>query len=125
MLSRRMKTVALIVNPFSSKASESRLAEVKEALSAHAEVETMRTARRGHATELARGAGRSHDAVVTFSGDGVFNEVLNGVDRPVPVGFVPGGRTNVLPRALGLPRDPVAAAVQIGKALERGQTRTI
>jgi diacylglycerol kinase family enzyme len=36
--------------------------------------------------------------------------VLNGVDRETPVGFVPGGGTSVLPRALGLPRDPVAAA---------------
>jgi diacylglycerol kinase family enzyme len=120
-----MKTVALIVNPFSSEVSESRLAAVEEALSAHAAVETLRTERRGHATELAREAARSHDAVVVFSGDGVFNEVLNGVDRPIPLGFVPGGRTNVLPRALGLPRDPVASAVQIGNALEGERTRTI
>ena len=47
------------------------------------------------------------DAVVVFSGDGGFNEVLNGLAAD-PVGFVPGGGTSVLPRALGLPRDPVA-----------------
>jgi diacylglycerol kinase family enzyme len=63
--------------------------------------------------------------VLVFSGDGVFNEVLNGLDRPVPLGFIPGGRTNVLPRALGLPRDAVAAARRIGLALETGRARTI
>ena len=36
--------------------------------------------------------------------------MLNGVDGTIPVGFIPGGGTSVLPRALGLPRDPVAAA---------------
>jgi diacylglycerol kinase family enzyme len=41
------------------------------------------------------------------------------------VGFLPGGHTNVLPRALGLPRDPVAAATQLAEALESGRTRTI
>ncbi len=45
-----------------------------------------------------------------LSGDGVFNEALNGLDADVPIGFIPGGGANVLPRALGLPRDPVAAA---------------
>jgi diacylglycerol kinase family enzyme len=55
----------------------------------------------------------------------VFNEVVNGIDRPVPLGFIPGGRTNVLPRALGLPRDPVAAARRIGEALAAGRTRSI
>lgn len=118
-------TAALIVNPFSSRVTEARLRAVEEALAPHARVETMTTTRRDHAVELAREAGRSHDAVLVFSGDGVFNEVLNGLDRPVPVGFIPGGRTNVLPRALGLPRDPVAAAQRIGLALEEGRTRQI
>jgi diacylglycerol kinase family enzyme len=118
-------TVALIVNPFSSSVTEPRLQAVEDALSAHARIETIQTSRRNHAVELAREAGRAHDAVLVFSGDGVFNEVLNGLDRPVPVGFIPGGRTNVLPRALGLPRDAVAAARRIGLALETGHTRKI
>ena len=37
------------------------------------------------------------------------------------LGFVPGGGTSVLPRALGLPRDPVEAA----RVLARGRTRRI
>jgi diacylglycerol kinase family enzyme len=41
------------------------------------------------------------------------------------IGFLPGGGTNVLPRALGLPRDAAAAARQVADALEQGRTRTI
>ena len=55
----------------------------------------------------------------------MFNEVVNGIERQAPLGFIPGGRTNVLPRALGLPRDCVLAARQIGEALAAGRTRTI
>src|SRR5919108_1616280 len=120
-----MKRAALIVNPFASRVSEQRLAAVEEALAPHAEIETLPTARGGHAVELAREAARTRDAVLVYSGDGGFNEVLNGLDGPVPLGFIPGGRTNVLPRALGLPRDPVAAAQRIGNALDRDRTRTI
>ena len=77
------------------------------------------TERAGHATELARDA--DTEAVVVFSGDGGFNEALNGARPETVLGFVPGGGTSVLPRALGLPRDPVAAARQ----LVVGRTRRI
>jgi len=120
-----VKHAALIVNPFSSSVTESRVAEVEQALTVQLELETVRTERRGHAVELAREAARQHDAVLVFSGDGVFNEVLNGIDRDVPLGFIPGGRTNVLSRALGSPREPVAAARRIVEALATGRTRRI
>ena len=116
---------ALIVNPYSSRVTEARLEAVEDALRPYAEIETLPTSRRGHATEIARDAANNHDAVLVFSGDGVFNEVVNGIEKQVPLGFIPGGRTNVLPRALGLPRDPVAAARTIGSALAGGRTRTI
>ena len=56
-----------------------------------------------------------------MSGDGGFNEVVNGLSAPVPVGFLPGGATSVLPRALGLPRDAVecARALAHGRVLRR------
>jgi diacylglycerol kinase family enzyme len=64
--------------------------------------------------------------VIVFSGDGGFNEALNGIERnDLPLGFVPGGGTSVLPRALGLPRDPVAAAEQLADALEADRFRRI
>jgi len=84
------------------------------------DVEIRRTEHRGHATELAREA-RGAEAVYVFSGDGGYNEVLNGIDSETPVGFVPGGGANVLPRALGLPGDAVRAAEQ----LVAGRTRRI
>ena len=106
----------LIVNPYASKVTPELAEEVADALGA---VETRFTERAGHATELARDA--DTEAVVVFSGDGGFNEALNGARPETVLGFVPGGGTSVLPRALGLPRDPVAAARQ----LVVGRTRRI
>ena len=65
------------------------------------------------------------DAVVVFSGDGTYNEAINGAAGKLPFGFVPGGGASVFPRALGLPRDPVAAAERAGEALEAGRTSSI
>jgi diacylglycerol kinase family enzyme len=107
----------LIINPLASTVTEERLTAVIGALG---DVEVRRTERAGHATELAREAGRA-EAVYVFSGDGGFNEVLNGIDGQTPVGFVPGGGANVLPRALGLPADPVRAA----RRLVAGRPRRI
>jgi diacylglycerol kinase family enzyme len=103
--------VTLIVNPFASGVTEERVRAVERELARAGEVTTLLTERAGHAPELAAAAGG--DAVVALSGDGGFNEVLNGLRGDGPVGFLPGGHTNVLPRALGLPRDPVAAATQL------------
>jgi diacylglycerol kinase family enzyme len=120
-----MKRAVLIVNPYASQVNEERTGAVERALGRAAEVRTVRTERPRHATELAREAGDA-DAIVVFSGDGGFNEALNGVERrDLPLGFVPGGGTSVLPRALGLPRDPVRAAEHIAEALERGRVRTM
>jgi diacylglycerol kinase family enzyme len=106
----------LIANPSASAVTEERIAAVAGALGID---DVRRTERRGHASELARAASREADAIVVFSGDGVFNEALNGLERDVPIGFVPGGGTNVLPRALGLPRDPVAAARRLAEGRRR------
>jgi len=122
----RMRQALLIVNPFASGVSEQALAGVEAALGNFAAVETLLTQRPRHATELARDAVPDGcDAIFVFSGDGGFNEVLNGVEADVPLGFIPGGGTSVLPRALGLPRDPIESAVRLGEALERGRTRRI
>jgi diacylglycerol kinase family enzyme len=102
----------LIVNPYASGVDDERAAAVAEALG---DVEVRRTERRDHATELVREAVDA-EAIYVFSGDGGFNEALNGLERDVPLGFVPGGAANVLPRALGLPRDPVRAARLLAQA---------
>ena len=109
---------ALVVNPFASRVDGETVERVARVLRVD---EVVRTERRGHATELARELCGRVDALFVFSGDGGFNEVLNGADATTPLGFVPGGGTSVLPRALGLPRDPVRAAARL--AVRR--TRTI
>lgn len=120
-----MKRVVLIVNPYASRVDEEAVSEVERALMRSAFVRTVRTERPRHAVELAREAGEA-DALVVFSGDGGFNEALNGVERSdLALGFVPGGGTNVLPRALGFPRDPIEAAERLADALARNRTRRI
>ena len=106
----------LIVNPYASRVSDELAERVARELGA---VATVFTERAGHAAELARDA--ETEAVVVFSGDGGFNEALNGVRPATVLGFVPGGGTSVLPRAFGLPRDPVEAARRIAA----GRTRRI
>jgi diacylglycerol kinase family enzyme len=107
--------VTLIVNPFASRVTEARVRALEGRLDA---VETLLTERRGHATELAAGA--SGDAVFVFGGDGVVNEVLNGLPAGKPLGIVAGGYTNVLARALGVPDDPAKAVrerrISLGRA---------
>jgi diacylglycerol kinase family enzyme len=115
--------LTLIVNPFASGVGEARVRAVEGELARVGRVRTLLTERPGHAVELAAAAGG--DAIVVFSGDGGFNEALNGVPDGMPLGFLPGGGTNVLPRALGLSRDAVTAARQVGDALGAGRTRTI
>src|SRR5918994_713885 len=109
----------LIVNPEASAVSGERAAKVAEILGA----DVVETERPGHATELAETS--DADAIVVFGGDGVFNEVLNGLRPGVPVGLVPGGGSSVLPRALGLSRRPEQAARQIAEARSAGRTRLI
>jgi diacylglycerol kinase family enzyme len=111
-------TRILIVNPFATRVTDERAEEVADALGVS---ELVRTERPGHATELAADASGNVEALYVFSGDGGFNEVLNGLDRSTPVGLIPGGGASVLPRALGVPRDPVAAA----RALRDGIPRRI
>ena len=118
--------VALVVNPFASRVSEERLAEVRAQLQKVCDLAVVLTEHPGHATELVTDACESGvDAVAVFSGDGGFNEALNGLAGDVPIGFLPGGGTSVLPRALGLPHDPVAAAMRVAKAIGAQRTRRI
>jgi len=120
-----MKRAVLIVNPYASRVTDEAVAAVERALMQVAYVRTIRTEGARHAVELAREAGDA-DALIVFSGDGGFNEALNGIERDdLPVGFVPGGGTSVLPRALGLPRDPVEAAERLADALAHDRTRQI
>ena len=118
-----MNGALLIVNPRATRVTAASAEAVRLELSRAAHVEVVWTEGAGHAAELARDA--DADAVVVFSGDGGFNEVLNGVSAGLPVGFLPGGGSSVLPRALGFPRDPVAAARVLAESLRGEHVRRI
>jgi diacylglycerol kinase family enzyme len=120
-----MPTVALIVNPYSSGVDLRRVEEVEAALRQVADVVRRQTEAPGHATELAAEAAATADAIVVYSGDGTYNEAVNGGAGRVPFGFVPGGGASVFPRALGLGRNPAAAAASIASALRDGRMRSI
>lgn len=107
----------LIVNPYASSVTEELVRGVEQELGAAYVLETVLTERRGHAIDLARDA--ETETIFAFGGDGVFNEVLNGAAGDRRVGFVPGGGTNVLPRALGFPGGAVEAARRLTTASPR------
>src|SRR5664279_1582111 len=117
--------IALIVNGKATQVTDARVAGVEAALGRAGTVGMVETSGPRDATTLARKACDTADAIVVFSGDGGYNEALNGLERDIPIGFVPGGGTSVLPRALGLPRDPIAAATQIAEAVGENRLRRI
>jgi diacylglycerol kinase family enzyme len=119
-----VKRAVLIVNPYSTQVTGERITAVERVLRERIDVLTKFTQRPGHATELVAEHAGDVDAVLVFSGDGTYNEALN-ADGNVPFGFLPGGGTSVLPRALGLSRDPVEAARSLAEALDEGRMRRI
>ncbi len=84
-----MKTL-IIVNPTSGRGyAETVIPKIDELLSAHGlDFEIVRTERPWHAAELAQeAAAEGVDVVVSASGDGTANEVLNGLMRARAEGF--------------------------------------
>jgi diacylglycerol kinase family enzyme len=106
----------LIVNPWASRVTPELVAAVERELAVAGPLETVLTVRAGHATALAADASQTAERIYVFSGDGGYNEVVNGIEGDVPIGFLPGGGTSVLSRALGLSRDPVEAARALARS---------
>jgi len=122
----RFHSVLLIVNPVARTVSKPTLAVIEKALSADFRLEVVETKQRGHASELAAQAvADGIDLVLVFSGDGTINEVVNALaGTEVALGVLPGGATNVLVRALGLPTDPVeCTGIVMAKALDDAATK--
>jgi diacylglycerol kinase family enzyme len=105
-----MSRSALIVNPHASRVTPDLTLAVEHELSRAGQLETILTEGPMQAADVAADASRRYDRLFVFSGDGTYNEVVNGIGADVPVGFLPGGGTSVLPRALGLSRDAVLCA---------------
>jgi YegS/Rv2252/BmrU family lipid kinase len=82
-------------------------------------IEARPTRSPGDATRLARQAVEAGaETVYAFGGDGTLREAAAGLlGSNAILGTIPGGTTNVIPLALGLPPRPVAAAKRLREAI--------
>jgi diacylglycerol kinase family enzyme len=105
------KRMLMIVNPYATTVSDRLKNLVVYALRGRYQVDAIDTEARDHATELCREAAQEgYDVVVAFGGDGTVNEAANGLaGSETPLSCLPGGRTNVYCRMLGIPTDVVDA----------------
>ncbi len=118
-----MRDALLIVNRAAGSGPRLRLVDgVRTRLAAGGyRVVAVPTAGPGDATRLAREAARGGVAAVfALGGDGTLRETAAGLlGTGVPLGPLPGGTTNVLTLALGLPRRPLDAADALARATPR------
>jgi diacylglycerol kinase family enzyme len=121
------KRMLIIVNPYATTVSDRLKNLVVYALRGSYRVEAVETESRGHATALCRQAAREHyDVVVAFGGDGTVNEAANGlVGSDTPLSCLPGGRTNVYCRMLGIPTDVVDATEHLLRLTDDWRPRRV
>ncbi|HEY2772278.1 MAG TPA: diacylglycerol kinase family protein [Solirubrobacteraceae bacterium] len=121
------KRMLVIVNPYATTVSDRLKNLVVYALRGRYHVDAIDTERRDHATELCREAAREgYDVVVAFGGDGTVNEAANGLaGSTTPLCPLPGGRTNVYCRMLGIPTDVVDATEHLLRLADDWQPRRV
>lgn len=123
----------LVVNPRATTTSPRVVDVIVHAFSDQIDLDVTVTTHKGHGISLGeRARAEGLDVVVTLGGDGVVNEVVNGMlgngtsATPAPLlATVPGGSANVFARSLGLPNDPVEATGMLLEALRTGRHRSI
>ena len=126
----KCKKVLLIINPGAGEHLARLTGMMAVFAAAGWKTETAVREYGGHARDLAREAARSgYDLVVGFGGDGTLNQVVNGVmadkrHRSI-IGVIPGGTANVWSQEIGMPADPVKAALVLvnskGRRIDLGQ----
>jgi len=111
-----MVRALLVANPNATSTSPRVIDVIVRALSHELDLEVTKTTHKGHAHTIGEYAVESGiPLVITLGGDGVVNEVINGIMFANPakakpaIAPIPGGSGNVFVRALGLPIDPVEA----------------
>src|SRR5581483_7028071 len=121
------KRMLIIVNPYATTVSDRLKNLVVYALRGSYHVDAIDTEARDHATELCREAAREgYDVVVAFGGDGTVNEAANGLaGTDTPLSCLPGGRTNVYCRMLGIPTDVVDATEHLLQMADDWQPRKV
>ncbi len=122
----------LVVNPRATTTSTGTADVIVQALSHELDLEVTFTTHRGHGVDLGNWALDNRlDAVIALGGDGVVNEVVNGMLRDGPgrhvpaLGVIPGGSANVFSRTLGIPSDPVEATGAVLRSAREGRFRRI
>ncbi len=122
----------LVVNPRATTTSIATADVIVGALANELDLEVTFTTHRGHGVDLGHWAlDNELDAVIALGGDGVVNEVVNGIlrDGPGPrvpaLGVIPGGSANVFSRTLGVPNDPVEATGAVLRSAREGKFRRI
>jgi YegS/Rv2252/BmrU family lipid kinase len=115
----RSKKAALVINPRAGE-NVAKIVDVLAVLAAaDIKAEIALKEYGGHTLELANEAAEEkRDLVIAYGGDGTLNQVVNGVmsakksSRSI-VGVIPGGTTNVWAGEVGIPTDPVKAALSL------------
>lgn len=104
-------SAVLIVNPNSGRLPDQERERAIDALSERFRLDTVTTTGRDMGIDVAADAAAAGaKLVIAFGGDGLVNEVANGLAGTHAVlGIVPGGTMNVFARALDLPLDPIEA----------------
>ena len=121
------KRMVIIVNPYATTVSDRLKKLVVYALRGTYEVTAIDTQARNHATELCREAAQEgYDVVVAFGGDGTVNEAANGLaGSDTALTCLPGGRTNVYCRMIGIPTDIVDATEHLLRLAHRWRPRQL
>jgi len=125
---RARPRAVVIVNPNAGSISKANWHGVITKLGERFDVEAHATTGRNVALSIASEAARTGaPVVVAVGGDGVVNEVVNGVaGTSACLGIVAGGTMNVFARSLGLPSSPLEAADHLlGPADLRPRTVTL
>lgn len=112
------KRLMLIINPMAGKSGyKNGFGEVMNILDSGGFLTTVYfTQGRGDATVFAAEHATEYDTVACVGGDGTLSEVVSGlmrVDNPPPLGYIPMGTTNDVASSLGLPKNPIDAALRI------------
>jgi diacylglycerol kinase (ATP) len=122
LTARNFETISVIFNPHSTGDAPELAAglrdQLRESLSGPVEIRLLPTEHAGHAVDLARQAARTpHALVVSVSGDGGYNEVINGVmaagDTDSVCAVLPAGNANDHHRTTS--RQPLAQAITQGQ----------
>ncbi|KAK8636645.1 hypothetical protein V6N13_124387 [Hibiscus sabdariffa] len=124
---RNPPKMLVILNPRSGRGRSSKVFGIAEPIFKLAgfKLEVVKTTSAGHAKKLASSVDISTcpDGIICVGGDGIINEVLNGLlsrdnqkeGISIPIGIIPAGSDNSLVWTVLGVRDPVSAAISIVK----------